>query len=109
MATTSPVPRVLIPGRLARPRARRASRSSRGPIVQALIRTLSNPMGLLGAGLVSLLVISALAASQVSPYDPIEQHPGFELLPPGGQFPLGTDNLGRDLLSRIIFGSRARL
>jgi peptide/nickel transport system permease protein len=66
-------------------------------------------MGLLCAGLVAMLVFGALAAPLVSPFDPTEQHPGSELLGPGGQFLLGTDNLGRDLLSRIIFGSRASL
>jgi len=35
--------------------------------------------------------------------------PARNLLPPGGQYLLGTDNLGRDLLSRIIYGSRASL
>jgi peptide/nickel transport system permease protein len=66
-------------------------------------------MGLFGATLVTLLVLAAIFAPLISPYDPIEQHPGSELLPPGGQFFLGTDNLGRDLLSRIIWGSRSSL
>jgi len=66
-------------------------------------------MGLLGAVLVSILVVAALTAPFISPYDPIEQHPGFELQPPSAQFLLGTDNLGRDLLSRIIWGSRSSL
>ena len=66
-------------------------------------------MGLLGAVLVAILVIAALTAPFISPYDPIEQHPGFELQPPSAQFRLGTDNLGRDLLSRIIWGSRSSL
>jgi peptide/nickel transport system permease protein len=84
-------------------------RGARSPFLQALERTLRNPMGLLGAVLVAILVIAALAAPLISPYDPIEQHPGFELRPPSAQFFLGTDNLGRDLLSRIIWGSRASL
>jgi peptide/nickel transport system permease protein len=66
-------------------------------------------MGLFGIAVVSLLVVGAIAAPLISPFDPIEQHPGSELLPPGGRFLLGTDNLGRDLLSRIIFGSRSSL
>ncbi len=66
-------------------------------------------MGLLGAGIVGILVFAALAAPLISPYDPIAQHPGMELRPPSGQFLLGTDHLGRDLLSRIIFGSRSSL
>lgn len=66
-------------------------------------------MGLFGIVVVSLLVIGAAAAPLISPFDPIEQHPGSELLPPGSRFWLGTDNLGRDLLSRVIFGSRSSL
>src|SRR5437870_12495306 len=79
------------------------------PLVQALARTLRNPMGLFGAAVVGILVFAALAAPIISPYDPIAQHPGLELRPPGGQFIFGTDHLGRDLLSRIIFGSRSSL
>jgi len=106
MATAAPslaTPRVLRPGR-----TRRAFRA-RSPLVQALARTLRNPMGLFGAVIVGLLVFAALAAPIISPFDPIAQHPGMELRPPGGQFLLGTDHLGRDLLSRIIFGSRSSL
>jgi peptide/nickel transport system permease protein len=81
----------------------------RSPLVQALTRTLSNPMGLFGFSIVAILVIAAIAAPLISPYDPIAQHPGFELRPPSGQFLMGTDHLGRDLLSRIIWGSRASM
>jgi peptide/nickel transport system permease protein len=90
---------------------RRALRTGgvRSPLIQALSRTLQNPMGLVGAVIVLLMVAAALAAPLISPYDPIEQHPGFELQPPGGQFWLGTDHLGRDLLSRIIYGSRSSM
>ncbi len=66
-------------------------------------------MGLSGTIVVALLVLAAVLAPIVSPFDPLEQHPGLELRPPGGQFPLGSDHLGRDLLSRIIFGSRSSL
>jgi ABC-type dipeptide/oligopeptide/nickel transport system permease subunit len=66
-------------------------------------------MGMVGAVIVLILVIAAIAAPLISPFDPIEQHPGLELRPPGGQFLLGTDHLGRDLLSRIIWGSRASM
>ena len=66
-------------------------------------------MGLFGTVVLAVLVVCALGAPYLSPYDPLAQHAGSELLPPGGQYLLGTDNLGRDLLSRIIFGSRASL
>ena len=82
---------------------------SRNSLVQALIRTVHNPMGLFGTVVLAVLVVCALGAPFLSPYNPLEQHPGSELLPPNGQFLLGTDNLGRDILSRIIFGSRASL
>ena len=108
MATASPIPQVLTPTKAGAPRVRSTS-GTRAPMVQALVRTLTNPMGMFGAIVVSLLVIAAITAPLISPYPPIEQHPGSELLPPGGQFFLGTDNLGRDILSRIIYGSRSSL
>ena len=81
----------------------------RSPMVQALVRTVANPMGFIGALIVAILAVAAILAPFISPYDPILQHPGLELRPPGGDFLLGTDHLGRDLLSRIIYGSRASL
>jgi peptide/nickel transport system permease protein len=92
-------------------RSRRATRSvsARSPLVQALVRTLQNPMGLIGALIVLILIVAAITALFISPYDPIEQHPGLELQPPSAQFWMGTDRLGRDLLSRIIWGSRSSL
>jgi peptide/nickel transport system permease protein len=62
-----------------------------------------------GLSVLGLLVFCAIAAPIISPYNPLEQHVGAELRPPGLEYPLGTDNLGRDLLSRIIYGSRASL
>ncbi len=62
-----------------------------------------------------LLVICALFAPLLAPFDPAVQHRAFLLVPPawleGGQaqFLLGTDELGRDLLSRLIFGARLSL
>lgn len=62
-----------------------------------------------------LLVVCALFAPLLAPFDPAVQHRAFLLVPPawleGGQaqFPLGTDELGRDLLSRLIFGARLSL
>jgi peptide/nickel transport system permease protein len=85
-----------------------ANRASvrRGPALQAFIWVLNNPSGLAGLIILITLIILAISANVIAPYDPIQQHPGQELLPPGGAFPLGTDELGRDLLSRILYGSR---
>jgi peptide/nickel transport system permease protein len=62
-----------------------------------------------------LLVIPALFASQVAPYDPLQGSLSKRLKPPAWQqggtleYPLGTDKLGRDMLSRIIHGARVSL
>ena len=62
-----------------------------------------------------LLVIPALFASQVAPYDPLKGSLSKRLKPPAWQeggtieYPLGTDKLGRDMLSRIIYGARVSL
>src|SRR5438045_2836281 len=74
--------------------------------LQVTLRIARNPMGAFGLATLVLLVLLAAFAPLVAPYSPIEQHPGLELKPPNGQFILGSDDLGRDLLSRILFGAR---
>ena len=69
----------------------------------------------LGLIIFVLLILVALFAPWISPHDPIEQYKQFFLLPPswmaGGNpdFLLGTDPVGRDILSRLIYGSRFSL
>ena len=104
MATAAPS--IATPTLLRRPAKAMRVRS---PLIQALVRTVSNPMGLIGALIVLILALAAIVAPLISPYDPVQQHPGLELQAPGGGFLLGTDHLGRDLLSRIIYGARASL
>ena len=65
--------------------------------------------GWLGIGLVLLFVLIAAAAPLLAPNDPTLPHPGQSLAEPSREFPLGTDNLGRCLLSRLIYGSRLSL
>ncbi|MEP7199547.1 MAG: ABC transporter permease [Chloroflexota bacterium] len=67
-----------------------------------------HPVGAAGLALVSLFILLAIFAPLVSPFDPIAQ-PAKRLLPPNGQYLFGTDEFGRDILSRIIFGSRVSL
>lgn len=62
---------------------------------------------LLGAAVILTLVVTALFAPYIAPHDPVEQDLRGALQPPSGQHLLGTDPLGRDLLSRIIYGTRA--
>jgi ABC-type dipeptide/oligopeptide/nickel transport system permease subunit len=82
------------------PRLRRAFRSRRLVV---------------GAAVIALIVLMALLAPVVAPYSPFQQVPEFNMRPPGWREPsgaihlLGTDILGRDVLSRIIFGARVSL
>ena len=62
-----------------------------------------------GGGLTLLWILLALTASFVAPYDPTAQDLTATLRPPSLTHPLGTDNFGRDVLSRIIWGTRLDL
>lgn len=67
--------------------------------------------GLLYLGLLIVLgmVFAAVFAPWLAPYDPDELHLAHKLARPGGMFPLGTDGLGRDVLSRLLYGARISL
>nr|WP_290428693.1 ABC transporter permease [Defluviimonas salinarum] len=82
------------------------SSGSRFRVLRAL---LADPMGALGLGLVLLFVAMALFAPWVAPADPIRLNVVEKFQPPSLAHLAGTDQLGRDLLSRIIFGARTAL
>jgi peptide/nickel transport system permease protein len=69
----------------------------------------SDPLGLIGLCLVTLMVISALGASIFAPYDPIQLNIMERLQGPSVNHLLGTDQLGRDLFSRVLFGGQVAL
>jgi len=91
-APSAPSPWIVFAGRLARRRT-----------------------ALFGVLVVIAVVLTAVAASWVSPFDPIEQDIAMRLRPPGWHdtsgrlHPLGTDHLGRDLFARVVFGARPAL
>jgi peptide/nickel transport system permease protein len=66
-------------------------------------------MAALGAVIIALWIVVALFAPILAPHEPNAVDLTLRLLPPGGQYPLGTDELGRDVLSRLIFGARISL
>jgi peptide/nickel transport system permease protein len=68
-----------------------------------------NPLALAGGAVVLLLAAAALAAPLLAPYDPAAYDVKRILLPPSGAHPLGTDQIGRDVLSRMIYGARVSL
>jgi peptide/nickel transport system permease protein len=66
-------------------------------------------LGRWGFGLTLFLLIIALAAPWLAPYDPIAQNLPARLVPPTAAHWMGTDELGRDILSRIIYGTRVSM
>jgi peptide/nickel transport system permease protein len=69
----------------------------------------AHPLGVIGAAIMVVFVFAALFANFISPYDPIATNAAMTLQPPGGAHWLGTDAMGRDILSRIIYGARISL
>jgi peptide/nickel transport system permease protein len=80
---------------------------SRGRALWATLRR--KPLGLVSAGLLVVLVLTAIFADVLAPFDPIETRPEIRLSPPSWAHPFGTDDIGRDVLSRVIYGARISL
>ncbi|HSF33505.1 MAG TPA: ABC transporter permease [Candidatus Tectomicrobia bacterium] len=71
--------------------------------------TRRQPLGAAGAVLIVVMILAAVLAPTISPFDPLETDFLAMLDPPSAQHWLGTDAFGRDLLSRLIYGSRTAL
>ncbi|TLM97956.1 ABC transporter permease, partial [bacterium] len=79
-------------------------------LVNFIVRLVKEkPLGTAGGIVVLLMFLTAVFANVLSPYPYWQIHMGQEMLPPGGTYLLGTDSLGRDVLSRIIYGARLSL
>jgi peptide/nickel transport system permease protein len=74
-----------------------------------LRRVRSDPLGLLGLALVALVVFCGLFADWIAPYDPFKINVPAMFSPPSAAHIMGTDNLGRDIFSRILKGSQIAL
>ena len=72
------------------------------------IRFRRNKLAMVGLVIVVLVILSAVFAGVISPYDPAQQTPN-RLALPSWEHLCGTDNLGRDLFSRIMYGGRVSL
>jgi peptide/nickel transport system permease protein len=77
----------------------------------APVRTFTRrrPLGAIGAAIVLLMLIVAVFATWLAPYDPVAVDFAGMLAPPSATHWLGTDSFGRDVLSRLIYGSRTAL
>jgi len=92
-ATLSPVPVAPSPSRPLR-----TARRLRVP-----------PSVLLAGATLAVIVVAAAFPDALAPYDPLAVEPTQTLAPPSGAHPLGTDENGRDVLSRIVYGTRSSL
>ena len=64
---------------------------------------------LLGGLVIGIWLVLAIGAPWIAPFDPIAQDTSVALQPPSFAHPLGTDNFGRDIVSRVIWGTRVDL
>src|SRR5258708_7357639 len=72
-------------------------------------RLMHNRLALAGALMLAAVAIAAVWAPLLSPFDPLEMNPTHLLEPPSTDHWLGTDEFGRDILSRVIWGARISL
>ncbi len=88
------------------PALRHTATGRRSSTAARLLRT---PVAAAGAVIVALYLGAAVAAPVLSPHDPLSMASQSLLAPPGGPYPFGTDQFGRDQLSRLLYGSRVSL
>lgn len=88
------------------PRLNTARSSERSRSVESLLRLAHNRLALIGAVIIFGLLIVAAFAPVLMPHDPLTQTLEARRQPPSAEYLLGTDEFGRDILSRIILGAR---
>lgn len=83
--------------------------SSRSPLKMMVSQFKKNKRAMVGLWMVILFVLVAICARWIAPYDPIEQNMESMLQPPSADHLFGTDEFGRDILSRVIYGAQISL
>jgi peptide/nickel transport system permease protein len=91
------------------PERRVATERDRPEMIRFAAAFLRNRPAWFGVAVITALVTLAVGASALAPYPPLEPHPADRLTPPSSRYLLGTDDIGRDNLSRIIYGARVSL
>ena len=81
----------------------------RSELLQSWRRFRANRAALAGLAFILLVILMAVFADYLSPYDPLEIVSGMRVVGPSREHPLGWDHVGRDLMSRVIYGSRVAL
>jgi peptide/nickel transport system permease protein len=82
---------------------------TRPPAAEAVVRLVRHSTAVTGLALLAGMVGAALAAPLVTPYDPLEQNMADFLVGPGREHWFGTDQFGRDIFSRVVWGGRLTL
>lgn len=80
-----------------------------GAVLALARRVVRTPLGLISMGVVALYIVMAIFAPLIAPYAPDATSLGARLWPPSLEHLFGTDSLGRDILSRTIYGARVSL
>ena len=94
-------------GRVAEPKAAQGETKRHSALVTFLIRLVKEkPLGTVGGIITLLLLLTGIFADLIAPYGMNETWVGDPLTSPSVGFWFGTDNIGRDILSRVIFGAR---
>jgi peptide/nickel transport system permease protein len=83
--------------------------SSESPWARGLRILIRNRMAMAGAAVILIWAAAAVAAPLIAPYDALAQSVEDRLSPPSAQHPFGTDELGRDVFSRVVYGARISL
>ena len=91
------------------PSARKARAAGRSPTAHALRQLLRNRAAMMGFVALALLVLATVFAPSLTPYDPIEPNYRARYEPPSLRHWFGTDRIGRDILTRILYGARISL
>lgn len=82
---------------------------AKGPFADFVSRFTKSTSAMIGLGLLIMLVFCAVFAPVLAPYDPYESNLPQALQPPSSEHIMGTDELGRDIFSRILYGARISL
>jgi peptide/nickel transport system permease protein len=90
-------------------RGERRKKWGASAIVRVARSATSTRTGLVGSCIITIVILTALLAPLIAPYDPVQIDLNNKLMAPSAMHLMGTDQSGRDMLSRVIWGSRVSL
>ncbi|MCJ9749976.1 ABC transporter permease [Neorhizobium sp. BETTINA12A] len=108
VSQSRPTPRG-IRGWLLAPEPKGTLHASLQQFYQGWLKFREHPLGVVGLVVILILIFTAAGAPLLTQYDPIAQNMAIRLSPPSWDHILGTDNFGRDVFARIIYGARTTL